>query len=141
MFKIILKAILAYLLFWIILAVLYKILDCFNPVKVILYTPVACSIIIILLIIENHLHTARKYDYLKIVKPLNDSVLFTSAALVSYNELSNRFNINIINEIESLLSLSEQTHFFIAYSLTTALITKTFIAIFEVAKELIPKKN
>lgn len=141
MFKIFLKGLLAYFLFWIILAILYKILEYFNPVKVILYTPVISSVVIILLIVKNHLDTKRKYDYLKLVKPLNDSILFTSAALFSYNELSNRFNIDIINKIESFLSISEQTHFFISYSLTTALTTKTLIAVLEVAKELLPKKN
>lgn len=83
----------------------------FSPRKATLYTPVISSVIIIVLIVKNHLDTKRKYDYLKLAKPLNDSILFTSAALFSYNELSNRFNFDIINKIEYFLSISEQTHF------------------------------
>lgn len=133
------KALLAYIMFNIIFTVFYIFSIFIAPKLFIILTPLLCSILIMALFLISTAKKEKKEDISKFWKSLNDSFLFSSAALIAFNKLSVRFGIDFISIIKEWISFSSEAYLLINLVLVTAAIAKAFIALVEAGSELIKK--
>lgn len=129
---------LAFLIYFILiflLAIIYKIAQCFSPEGFLVATPVINSTLLAMLYISFFRRKNKGNDLTKVMKPANDALLFSSAALVSLTTFSAEFSFYPLASTTYFLLMHPQFYLFIKLLLVTAAFVKAFIAIIEMAAE------
>ncbi|UUE58997.1 hypothetical protein [Pectobacterium aroidearum] len=124
-----------YIVFIIIVAIVYKISQFYTPENFIVATPLINSFFLTLLYISFYARRNKGKDLTKFMKPANDTLLFTSAALVSFNVFANEFSLKPFEQINFFLIKNPEIYIFIQILLVTAAFVKAFIAFIESVKE------
>ncbi|MDN4129315.1 hypothetical protein [Pantoea ananatis] len=129
-------ALLIYIIFLILFTMIYAVSQHVTPEHFIVATPVISSVLLSGLYISFYMRRNKGKDRTKSMKPANDTLLFASAALVSFSAFSAEFSLHPFVKMHNFLEANPQIYLFIKLVLVTSAFLKVFIAIMETAREL-----
>lgn len=127
---------LIYFIFLVLFTLIYAASQYVSPEYFIVATPVISSLLLSGLYISFYLRRNDGKDRTKSMKPANDTLLFASAAVVSFSAFAAEFSLHPFVQMYNFLVANPQVYLLIKLILVTSAFVKVFIAIMETAREI-----
>ncbi|MBU6518165.1 hypothetical protein KOL70_09120 [Pantoea sp. B270] len=129
-------ALLTYFIFLVLFTLIYAASKYVSPEYFIVATPVISSLLLSGLYLSFYLRRNNGKDRTKSMKPANDTLLFASAAVVSFSSFAAEFSLHPFVQMNNFLVANPQIYLLIKLILVTSAFVKVFIAIMETAREI-----